>query len=71
MGADTESATFIAFSEVFAAEQAAIAPAAEPNQTPSRPLAGLAFSGGGIRSATFNLGVIQALSELKLLRHFD
>lgn len=32
---------------------------------------GLAFSGGGIRSATFNLGVIQALAELKLLRAFD
>ena len=32
---------------------------------------GLAFSGGGIRSATFNLGVLQALSELKLLKEFD
>jgi len=32
---------------------------------------GLAFSGGGIRSATFNLGVIQALGELRLLRRFD
>ena len=34
-------------------------------------LVGLAFSGGGIRSATFNLGVIQALCELKLLHLFD
>lgn len=34
-------------------------------------LSGLAFSGGGIRSATFNLGVIQALAEMKLLSHFD
>src|SRR5712692_4362151 len=34
-------------------------------------LAGLAFSGGGIRSATFNLGVIQALSKMGLLRTFD
>ena len=34
-------------------------------------LLGLAFSGGGIRSATFNLGVLQALSELKLLKEFD
>ncbi|MBX2870312.1 MAG: patatin-like phospholipase family protein [Acidiferrobacterales bacterium] len=34
-------------------------------------LMGLAFSGGGIRSATFNLGVIQALCELKLLRRVD
>lgn len=34
-------------------------------------LMGLCFSGGGIRSATFNLGVLQALAELKLLRCFD
>ncbi len=34
-------------------------------------LAGLAFSGGGIRSATFNLGVLQALAELGLLHRFD
>ncbi|HUP02507.1 MAG TPA: patatin-like phospholipase family protein, partial [Bryobacteraceae bacterium] len=34
-------------------------------------LAGLAFSGGGIRSATFNLGVLQFLGEKKLLRKFD
>jgi hypothetical protein len=31
-------------------------------------IAGLAISGGGIRSATFALGVIQALAHLKLLR---
>jgi len=34
-------------------------------------LAGLAFSGGGIRSATFNLGIVEALAEMKLLRDFD
>jgi peptidoglycan hydrolase-like protein with peptidoglycan-binding domain len=34
-------------------------------------LAGLAFSGGGIRSATFSLGILQALAENKLLRDFD
>ena len=34
-------------------------------------LTGLAFSGGGIRSATFNLGVLQALARLKLLDQFD
>ena len=32
-----------------------------------RQLVGLAFSGGGIRSATFNLGVLQALARMKLL----
>jgi predicted acylesterase/phospholipase RssA len=41
----------------------------------SRPTAdnliGLAFSGGGIRSATFNLGVLQALAENQLLHKFD
>jgi hypothetical protein len=34
-------------------------------------LVGLAFSGGGVRSATFNLGVLQGLQELDLLRHVD
>jgi hypothetical protein len=34
-------------------------------------LAGLAFSGGGIRSATFNLGVLQGLKEVDLLRRID
>ncbi len=34
-------------------------------------LLGLALSGGGIRSATFNLGVLQTLAELKLLRTID
>jgi hypothetical protein len=35
------------------------------------PLAGLCLSGGGIRSATFNLGVIQGLARLGLLGRFD
>lgn len=34
-------------------------------------LVGLAFSGGGIRSATFGLGVLQGLGNLRLLRFFD
>lgn len=37
----------------------------------SKHLVGLAFSGGGIRSATFNLGVLQALADKKLLPCFD
>ena len=37
----------------------------------SRNLVGLAFSGGGIRSATFNLGVLQGLQEFDLLRKID
>jgi len=31
----------------------------------------LAFSGGGIRSATFNLGILQKLAEMGLLGRFD
>jgi len=34
-------------------------------------LLGLAFSGGGIRSATFNLGIIQGLARLRLLHRVD
>ena len=34
-------------------------------------LVGLALSGGGIRSATFNLGVLQARSQQGLLGHVD
>jgi len=34
-------------------------------------LFGLAFSGGGIRSATFNLGVLERLEQLKLLPFVD
>ena len=34
-------------------------------------LVGIALSGGGIRSATFGLGVLQRLQELDLLRHVD
>jgi GNAT superfamily N-acetyltransferase len=47
-------------------------PAGEPwiRYTPANRV-GLAFSGGGIRSATFNLGVLKALHELGVLKHVD
>src|SRR4051794_35726653 len=35
------------------------------------PWTGIGLSGGGIRSATFCLGVLQALAEKGLLRRFD
>lgn len=38
---------------------------------PEDSLIGLALSGGGIRSATFNLGVIQGLAKSKLFHKFD
>lgn len=37
----------------------------------SRATKGLALSGGGIRSATFSLGVLQALAACRLLTSFD
>ena len=47
-------------------------PAGEPwiSYTPLDRV-GLAFSGGGIRSATFNLGVLKALQDLNVLKHVD
>ena len=38
---------------------------------PDRPLWGLALSGGGIRSATFCLGLLRALAARGLLARFD
>jgi hypothetical protein len=40
-------------------------------ETLHRHVAGLALSGGGIRSATFALGVLQGLADLKILSRFD
>lgn len=41
------------------------------SQARSGELLGLALSGGGIRSATFNLGVLQGLAEYQLLPQID
>jgi hypothetical protein len=41
-------------------------------QTPvANDVIGVAFSGGGIRSATFNLGILQGLAERGFLRQID
>ena len=43
-----------------------------PQHVPDvRDLVGLALSGGGIRSASFNLGVLQGLAERGALWIFD
>jgi hypothetical protein len=39
--------------------------------TPAHGLVGLAFSGGGIRSATINLGIAQALHQRGVFDHVD
>jgi hypothetical protein len=43
----------------------------ETDSDPPLNLIGLALSGGGIRSATFNLGVLQALAKLEILHYVD
>jgi hypothetical protein len=40
-------------------------------KTLDEPLVGLSLSGGGIRSATFGLGIVQALHSLEVFRHVD
>jgi hypothetical protein len=73
------------FQEVFAREAAEIrasralrgqdAPPTGGGTRPAAPvqagLVGLALSGGSARSATFNLGILQGLAELDLLKAFD
>jgi hypothetical protein len=66
----------ITFNEVLAAEKAQIdasrkARGIKTSKPTKDTLIGLAFSGGGIRSATINLGILQALAEHKLLAKFD
>ena len=54
-------------------EQAGLAP--DPTQsgasTTPQQLVGVALSGGGIRSACFNLGFLQALVQRKVMRYVD
>ncbi len=64
------------FSEVEKAESEWIrtrraAAGADGSIGPDAPLFGLALSGGGIRSAAFNMGVLQALSQSGLLARVD
>ncbi|MEH6435678.1 patatin-like phospholipase family protein [Massilia sp. DD77] len=73
------------FGQVFEDELALLRPGgAQPSSCPCPPdpdqllgrahgsrLAGLALSGGGVRSATFGLGALQALAGHGLLRRFD
>src|SRR5207245_2496996 len=54
--------------EVIAAERALIQ---QRRGKRTGPLVGLALSGGGIRSATFNLGLLQALARHDLLERCD
>lgn len=55
----------------YAPNAAAPRPGRAQSEAHQRQLVGLAFSGGGIRSATFNLGVLQALASLNILPAID
>ena len=58
----------LVFSEVLEQERQALR---SKDDDPSAPFTALCFSGGGIRSATFALGVIQGLAEKGVLGCFD
>ena len=60
--------SFKSFAEVLKEEKSRVLHQPEHG---GRPLTALCFSGGGIRSATFNLGLIQALAKRGLLDKFD
>ncbi len=61
----------ISFDDICKTELDVISAGRAKTDKPPQALIGLAFSGGGIRSATFNLGVLQALAETKSLQCFD
>ncbi len=60
----------LSLAEVLREEYIVLRPHAADDQ-PMAPLTALCLSGGGIRSATFALGVIQGLSERGVLDGFD
>lgn len=66
MPADNESAN-----ETESESEALARRRAAAGVLPNEPTIGLAFSGGGIRSATFCLGVLRALAKNGVLRRFD
>jgi hypothetical protein len=61
------------FAEIYGAEYADMKNAARASRRPGTQdeMNGLALSGGGIRSASFCLGVLQALNAEGVLRKFD
>lgn len=75
-GNNTSNTNTLTFDEVKDAEKEEIKKLRkkrlpEGNNSSEELLVGLAFSGGGIRSATFNLGVLQGMAELGILPIFD
>ncbi|HYP16553.1 MAG TPA: hypothetical protein VEQ65_05030, partial [Opitutus sp.] len=72
MSSSTESRARVYPAPLRAAELAAIAERRRAaGVDPKTPLVGVALSGGGIRSATFCLGLVQALATQNLVRRID
>ncbi|WDM89246.1 patatin-like phospholipase family protein [Pseudomonas asiatica] len=71
--ADDTAVEALSLSRMLHAEAEALAknPQSALHSDGDQRLVGLAFSGGGIRSATFCLGVLQALAAKKRLASFD
>ncbi|HLG57645.1 MAG TPA: patatin-like phospholipase family protein [Vicinamibacterales bacterium] len=57
--------------QAFEGELAEVKKRRRDERAPGQDLVGLAFSGGGIRSATFGLGVLEALRRLGTLKTVD
>lgn len=64
------SSTPQSFADLIGQEVPGAPASPSPSDLLDRHLSGLALSGGGIRSATFSLGVVQYLAQLGLLSHF-
>lgn len=58
------------FKDIYAEEPLFQGDPEEPDTRADQAM-GLAFSGGGIRSATFNLGILQGMARRGLLKHVD
>jgi hypothetical protein len=76
MSAEVPDCQPVSFKDVFADELIEVRKSREARDVDATlnvpdTLTGLAFSGGGIRSATFNLGILQALAKKRLLCKFD
>lgn len=70
-----EKAKNVSFSQVLEEEKKVLSgydrSSSKSLDNPEIPLSALCLSGGGIRSASFNLGVLQALGKYEQIRNID
>ena len=70
-GIPTDTQNINVLNEINSAEYDEIRIKRKVLDTPLKNTTGLALSGGGIRSATFCLGIVQTLAKRKLFQQFD